>query len=277
MENYTLGAIKSPIDVRNYQLTNEAIHSQVFPEEFALEMPKVKNQGAVSSCVAHAMSTIVEYFNMHQVHDSEPMSTGFIYGNRENTLFQNKGMSLHGALDNMRYDGDVKQQDFPHNVEMPKAKQLFEQYYPALKDKANSYRITGYYYCPNTNAIKAALMKDGPVLMALVWRSDITLAEDGYTLTTKQKLFDVQGGHCMVIYGWNKDGWLVQNSWGEDWGRKGTCLIPYNIRLFEAWGVIDTNVDNRSDLKKPFSSVIGRIIAKVLNKLLNLFKKREKE
>lgn len=279
MENYALGAIKSDVDVRNYRLTNEAVHNQVFPEEFALTMPKVKNQGQVGSCVAHAMSTIIEYFNLHQVQDTEPMSAGFIYGNRQNTLKQTCGMMLHSALDNARHDGNVKQTDFPHNVEMPKAKELFEQYYPALQDKAEPYRITGYYYCPNKDAIKAALMRDGPVMIALTWRSDIHLKEDGYTLDTAQKLFDIKGGHCMVIYGWNKDGWLVQNSWGENWGRKGTCLIPYRIRLFEAWGVIDTNTDNRSDIKKPFSSKIGRVIAKILNAIVNaivnLFKKKQ--
>lgn len=43
MENYALGAIKSDIDVRNYRLTSTSIHNQVFPEEFALTMPKVKS------------------------------------------------------------------------------------------------------------------------------------------------------------------------------------------------------------------------------------------
>ena len=279
-ENYAMGAVKSNVDVRNYQLTKTSINALNFPKEFALPMPEAKSQGSVCSCVAHAASTVVEYFNMTQVNDSSRMSTGFIYGNRDTLMIPyQKGMTLFGALEALRHDGDVKYDDFPHNVEMPQAQELFKQYYPALKDKAQAHCITGYYFCPTKEAVKAALMKDGPVMIAVPWRSDIHLKDDGYTFDTEQKLFDITGGHCMVIYGWNEEGWLVQNSWGKSWGRDGRCLIPYKIRLSEAWGVIDTNINNRTDIKKPFSSELGNAIAKIINAIanaiVNLFKKKQ--
>lgn len=275
MENYTFGGLRSLFDLRNYKMTKEGIHSQSFPKQAELfYMPKVKDQGSVNSCCAHAASTIVEYYNYKQTLDVHPMSTGFIYGNRRNTLFHTVGMMLHVALDNLRLEGDVQQVDFPHNVEMPKAEELFEQYYPALKDKAQPYCITGYYYCPTVDSIKAALLKDGPVLMAMFWRKDMGFEEDGYTLKTKQRIWDISGVHTMVIYGWNEKGWLVQNSWGTSWGRQGCCVIPYNIRLLEAWGVVDENIDNRPDIKKPFNTSIGKIFAKAVNAIVNLFRKK---
>ena len=56
------GAIPSPIDIRDYRGVACAV-KQDFPKEFELEMPEVKNQGSVGSCVAHAISTVVEYFS----------------------------------------------------------------------------------------------------------------------------------------------------------------------------------------------------------------------
>jgi C1A family cysteine protease len=43
----------------------------------------------------------------------------------------------------------------------------------------------------------------------------------------------ILGGHCMNICGWNdKEGMFdVRNSWGEGWGIKGYCKIPYEYIL----------------------------------------------
>lgn len=275
MDNYTFGGLRSLFDLRDYKMTKAGIHSQNFPKTFQLtNMPSVKDQGNINSCCAHASSTIVEYFNRTQTGETDPMSTGFIYGNRQNTIIHTQGMMLHTALENLRSDGDVKTEDFPQNIEMPQAETLFNQYYPALKDKALPYRITGYYYCPSVDSIKAALMKDGPVLVAMFWRKDMSFEEDGYTLKTKQRWFDVKEGvHTMVIYGWDETGWLIQNSWGTNWGKEGRCRIPYYIRLLETWAAVDTNIDNRTDIKKPCTSSAGKTLAKIINAIVNLFRK----
>ena len=77
----------------------------------------------------------------------------------------------------------------------------------------------------------------------------------------------------MVIYGWNKKGWLVQNSWGDDWGRAGRGVIPYDFKITEAWGGVDTSINSRPDLIKPFSTQLGDAIAKVINTVVNWFVK----
>lgn len=72
------GAIFSNVDVRDYrayyvaQVTN-------FPKSFELKMVRVKDQGQTGSCVAHALSSIIEYYNNKQNHDSSEMSIGYIY------------------------------------------------------------------------------------------------------------------------------------------------------------------------------------------------------
>ena len=53
--------IKSPYDARDYQI----ITGKDFPETF--ELPKkvnIKDQGTKPTCVAHALSSLVEYHNL---------------------------------------------------------------------------------------------------------------------------------------------------------------------------------------------------------------------
>jgi C1A family cysteine protease len=42
------------------------------------------------------------------------------------------------------------------------------------------------------------------------------------------KSYQSEGGHAVLICGYNRDGVIIQNSWGLDWGAFGTGLIPWN-------------------------------------------------
>ncbi len=51
---------------------------------------------------------------------------------------------------------------------------------------------------------------------------------------------DTMGGHAFAIVGYNKDGFFVQNSWGESWGKNGIALWSYKdwqINIRDAWVV----------------------------------------
>ena len=72
----------------------------------------------------------------------------------------------------------------------------------------------------------------------------------------------------MFIYGWEKRGWRVQNSWGKDWGTEGTFVLPYENGMTECWAVMDDIVAS-AVVEKPFSSRIGSIIAKIINIVFN--------
>lgn len=38
---------------------------------------------------------------------------------------------------------------------------------------------------------------------------------------------DITGGHAYALVGYTPDGFIVQNSWGGDWGQSGFGLLPY--------------------------------------------------
>ena len=266
-EKMALGALFSPTDVRDYRLAcvgNEAD----FPEEFELKMPKVKNQKNVGSCVAHSIASTIEHFNIIQNGNNTKMSTNYIYGNRTNMYYNGEGMYTRKAIANACKYGDVFESDFPGNTEVPKVIEEFENKKDELCEKGTPYRFSSYYSVKSKNEIKTALMKNGPVVFAMPWYDDITL-KNGVIQTSQKK---DGGGHCMVIYGWNKDGWKILNSWGTNWGNKGTAILPYDVKISEAYGIID-NIVNEADIVKPYDSKIGSFIAKILNWVLNLFNK----
>lgn len=265
-KEYLKGALFSKPDVRDY--VAKATLSE-FPEEFELKMPKVKNQKSVGSCVAHALSTIVEYFNKEESGKYTEMSTGYIYGNRRFSLYKGSGMYTRDAIRTVSKYGDVPNSYFPVNVEVPEAIEKFEAEVDAIESNGYHFKFAEYFKLKDEASIKTSLMENGPVAFAMPWYDDITV-KDG-VMQTKCVKSATTGGHCMVIYGWNETGWKVQNSWGSYWGNKGRVIIPYNVPFREAWGIKDAEAYSSLVLSKPFQTLIGQEIAKILNRILLLF------
>lgn len=270
----SFGSLPFVEDVRDYRLKKSIVKAEVFPEEFTLVPPKVKNQGAVGSCVAHAIAETVEYHNREQEKTNTLMSTGFIYGNRRNSLNKSSGMFIREALSNTCKYGTTTKKEFFENAEVPKAINLFEERFEELKDKAFPNRLSTYFRLISDADIKHALMNYGPVVFAMTWREGIHVDSKGILQVDPTR--KATGGHCMIIYGWTKEGWKIQNSWGVKWGNKGYAILPFDAKKSEAWGVTDEVVNGEGDIKKPFNTTFMRWIAKIFNWIVNLFKKGNK-
>ena len=120
-EKFGTGLIPSPYDVRDYTLAAGAIDILGLPEEFDLGIIKVKNQGTFPTCVAHAVSELIEYHHYHQHNNQyQQFSTEFIYGAREPDYYMGDGMYLREGLKIAQKRGDVEYSDLPgnHNVDV---------------------------------------------------------------------------------------------------------------------------------------------------------------
>lgn len=257
----TFGAIPSKVDIRDYIASvSEPIE---LPDEFELEMCEVKNQGSVGSCVAYSISSVVEYFNKLQEKKYVKMSTGFIYGNRIDSGYTGTGMYVSEALKNTVKYGDVPNTQFSYNIEVPDAIEKFMEVNFELAPEAIPNRFSSYFRLDSIEAIKVNLIQNGPVVFAMPWYSDIYVSKDGIMIhnTTDTR---VSGNHCMVIYGWNEQGWKIQNSWGTGWGVKGRAILPYNIGITEAYGITDEisetlTIERMKDLERSNKDYQNRI------------------
>lgn len=57
-------------------------------------------------------------------------------------------------------------------------------------------------------------------------------------------------GHAVALVGYTRQGFIVQNSWGEDWGAKGFALLPYEdymLHVTDVW-VAQLGVPLEADL-----------------------------
>ena len=269
----TFGALPLQADVRDYKLNLKPTAGFQFPESFELSHPPIKNQGSVGSCVAHAVVETAEYFHRLQVGVYEHLSTGFVYGNRRNSLNKKSGMYVREALRNMCKCGTPYYGFFWENIEVPQAIELFERRYDDILEYALPNRFSTYFRLFSDDDIKLALMNYGPVVFAMNWHDNDYVDEHGILrVDTKSKKV---GGHCMMIYGWNKDGWLIQNSWGTHWGNQGCAILPYSTKKTEAWGITDEIIDGSEEIKKPYNTTFLRWLAKVFNWIINLFRRKQ--
>ena len=72
----------------------------------------------------------------------------------------------------------------------------------------------------------------------------------------------------MLIYGWNECGYLVQNSWGKDWGDNGTAILPYEYEIDSAWAI--STLTNTIITYQPLWKKLYNFVLKVINKIKEL-------
>ena len=153
------GAIGSDPDIRDYRIATATVKEtkSKFPSEFELEMPAVKNQGIVGSCVAHSLATVIEYYNAKQHNEDAEMSVGYIYGNRKENDYQGVGMITRNAIANVCVEGDVPKLMFPLNEEVPGIIKKVKAAKNNLEESAAPFRFTSYVKVQTADEIKRGL------------------------------------------------------------------------------------------------------------------------
>lgn len=255
----------SPKDLRDYKATTTQTD---FPARFNIDTVPVKDQGNVNSCVAFALSELVEYYNRDQEKTFARMSTAYIYGNRMYEDANNKlahGYYARLGLKVLQNMGVPYYKDFPGNFEMPQAEKIFNSRPKNLDKEAYKNRISTYFRLTKQEDIKACLMTGTPVICSIHWDNDTTV-DEAHILHFKNRKCST--GHCVLIVGWDDDkGWLIQNSWGKNWGDNGFAYAAYNSPIREFWGTTD-EVINGLEIKKPCWLI------KFIYKILKFFKKK---
>lgn len=265
MEEYGLGAIPSPKDIRDYKLNAAAIQTiKKFPSTFRLTHTEIKNQGDQLTCVAHTLASLIEYYNLRDTKNDYKFSTDFIYGCRTDQDYLGEGMYLRDGLKIIQKYGDVLYTQLPGNTNVPTARQKVFANFDDLVIQASPNRISTYYKIQTLNELKYALMNDGPVPALMKLFKDAEVKSDGmYNYISKE----IRGYHAVLIIGWDENNLIIQNSWGQAWGDHGIFYVPIkkNEEVFcELYGV----TDNINDVVKP--SPIVNQFSPLINCILRL-------
>lgn len=89
------------------------------------------------------------------------------------------------------------------------------------------------------DVIKREILSNGPVVAQLALSDEIMVYKGGiFTPTPTNVMFHLKGGRrqkkaqMVLLLGWgsedDQDYWIIENSWGKEWGENGYAKIAYN-------------------------------------------------
>lgn len=218
-------------------------------------MPPVYNQENLGSCTANALAALYEFYEIKQKEDCEfpPSRLWVYYWERvfEGTVNEDSGAIVATGIKVIKSMGvcpervpEVNPHKITSDVCWPYDVSKFTNHPPvksvffARKHKAiNASRIV-----QSLTQMKQQLQDGHPIVFGfMVYESfeGADIAKDGLMHMPDINKESLLGGHCVLICGYDDTkqiydqtgGFLVRNSWGEDWGEKGYFWMPYSFAV----------------------------------------------
>ncbi len=208
-----------------------------------LKLP-VLDQGETSACTGFALSNVVNFLTrLHHEPKAPQISPFMLYSMaRRYDEFpgasEASGSSLRGAMKGWYKHGACRYDLWKTLGMPPPAKRAENDWWP---DAAK--RPLGAYYRVDTRSVTdmhVALYEAGILYASCVchdgWlKGQGAKAPQGtYWVIPQKKPGPEEGGHAFVIIGYTKDGFILQNSWGRDWGTGGLAVHTYEDWLENA-------------------------------------------
>lgn len=226
------GVVRAVGSTRTYDYSKICnIKDEDIPSSYKIKnIPRVLDQGTVGSCVAHGLAENLQANHFKNTGEMLDLSVIEIYGLWRND-YNGSGMFMQTALDQGRKIGTIPRRLAPENIEVPdaikKAKEYQEMYPDAFAFKIGSYFEIRKNVNFEKNLKKAIMQFDLPVII---------VRSTGSML------------HCEIAIGWDEDGIILQNSWGQEWGTNGTHHYKAKS-LEEAYVVI------MEEVRLPFTDI----------------------
>lgn len=198
------GFVQSKLDGTEQKL--EVNNGVKLPESYSYEkiLPKVLDQGNDPICVPCSISSFIEWkYNMN---------SGSV---NDNKVEMKPMFKKYGSRDGMTFKEGLH---YLHHEGISTNKGVF---------KIDQYAMVG-----SIQALKQAIVLNGPCIGGLPVKD--SKRADFW------KGFGNEGGHAVAIVGYDKDGFLIRNSWGKSYGYDGYMHLPYEDfnRFYEIWALI---------------------------------------
>lgn len=187
-------------------------------------LPKETAQGDLNSCSAFAVGNTFEYIYRHRYGKTFNSSKLFLYYNSRVDKNKDDGAELKDAILSLMNDGITTNKYWPYDISAYKTKPPEDAYTSAKNYKA--YKA----YLVQPSDIRKALSNGYPVIVnCLIYKPFPLLNQDNFTVTMPSSRDKPIGDHAMIIVGHDNKTqlYLINNSWGIDWGLNGVCYAPY--------------------------------------------------
>ena len=219
--------VEKPLE-ETYQPKHEQLPSVDLRKNFSV----IRNQGMLGSCTSFAMAAIFEYIlNEGRSGKKTCLSPRFLYYNvcekdSDNTPID-KGSSFYDNIQSLGEKGICEENLCPYDDKFQTApiEEACDDALTRLVTKALNVEVSH-------QALTSALSEGYPIGISLKVFDSFARGHKGFIFrpTDKELKSTDFGYHAMVICGYSEKEkvYIVRNSWGEGFGDKGYCYIPFS-------------------------------------------------
>lgn len=180
------------------------------PKEFSYKkyLPEVLNQGSDPICVPCSLSAYINY-DLNLKDGSKKDNCIELFDIYKSKSGDEEGMSFKEALEYARTEG--------------------------VKTAKGNVKIKTYARVTAPLTLKYSLILNGPCIGGL------PVYNSAWTDFWRKDAGQLEGLHAVCIVGYNEDGFIIRNSWGDYYGEDGYALIKNEdvMKFTELWTIID--------------------------------------
>jgi len=233
--NYCVNFKRSINDDRDYVFSNDDIINLPNILDYRNKLMPIRDQGSQGTCYAQSASCMKEWQENKDYNFNEYFSPQFFYNNRSNKydtdISNDDGMYGRDVMKLLQNIGICKEKDYPYGKIEHRSKISNELY-----SKAKNHIIKSYGQIYTLDNLKKSLYLNGPCLIG------VPVYNYGDSIWIQNQGDEFLGGHAMTIVGYNTEGFIIRNSWSENWGDNGYAIYKYEDwgAHWEIWTTIDT-------------------------------------
>ena len=197
--------------------------------DFSSLCPRVEDQGSLGSCTAQALAGNLEFLDKKTDGAYIDVSRLFVYYNERllmGSVEYDSGASLRVGIKTLKNHGACGETRWPYVIGR------FDRKPPAkCYAEARRHKIVSYHRISGLREMLACLAEGYPFVFGFTVYENFqapSVARTG-VVAMPRKGEKAIGGHAVMAVGYDQAArrFLVRNSWGEQWGKKGHCVMPF--------------------------------------------------